>query len=1050
MKGVHNFEQTYKELNAEQKSAVDTIDGPLLVLAGPGTGKTQLLSARVANILTRTDTDPANIACLTFTVNAANNMRERLRKMIGSSANQVVIKTFHSLAADIIASHPEHFYAGAVLNPVSDLASQEMLLSIFDTLPHDNPLASKYDDRYSHLGHALEAIGRAKDAGLSTIKLREEIASHLKDLEQIEAEVVDRFAKTLSHKTLESVADSFNELAASNQSVLANSIARLVNRAVEADLPTGKTTQTGKQKAKLLSTEGDQKVMARERKANAWWQALCDVYEQYQAMLYKRGYMDYSDMLIGVIEALESDEDLRLDIQESVHYMLIDEFQDSNEAQIRLMHLLVDNPNIEKPNIMVVGDPNQTIYGFNGAMLNNTTDFQLFYQEHLTTVDLLLNYRSAQSILDDSRGVIVPYSNIHPDLQAKKEPKNSSVTYCAYETDADQAVLICEHIQAIFAADKAETVAILARGHKSLTYLAQYLTQSKLTVNYEQNIDIRTTSCNQLIITTLSLVQAIIIGDRQASNYQLSQLLRHPAFELDPAATWQLALASNRKTNWVDQSTEHPDTKSIMKWVQQLVSVASSQPLHVLVEQLLSLEFAPNRTLYRQFYEGNTVEQTIIEAQSTNRLIELTKQYAQTDHVSLEAFLSMVAGTADKLFRFSPTTGHYEHAVTLMTVHGAKGLEFDHVFVIDADEGNWKPKTPRYQTPLSLPIHINLDTHSDYARLMYVAMTRAKRSLHVSYVSQVDSKTTALPAEQLAHLTFSTPEPIANDKLAQVEIAQIIAARPRPKTMHELLADKLAAYSLNATHLTSFLDLSKQSMDTFIEESLVKFPQPVSEILAHGIAMHAAMELAQIQTTNKSFDISALKRLYERKLQDENLTSIAVKRLTDRAQQQLDALFGDIGIGFDPNSKPEQSYSATTRSGLVMYGKIDRIDTIDDHTIRIVDYKTGKPITNPNSKAQDILLKQWRHRLQLGFYTLLIKQNKAFSTKHIQAQIVQLDATAADHLCLDYRFDDSELARIEQLALAVFKRIKTLDIPDVKDYEPTLKGIEQFETWLLK
>jgi RecB family exonuclease len=133
-----------------------------------------------------------------------------------------------------------------------------------------------------------------------------------------------------------------------------------------------------------------------------------------------------------------------------------------------------------------------------------------------------------------------------------------------------------------------------------------------------------------------------------------------------------------------------------------------------------------------------------------------------------------------------------------------------------------------------------------------------------------------------------------------------------------------------------------------------------------------------------------------------------------------------------------------------MYGKIDRIDTIDDQTIRIVDYKTGKVLTNPDSKSQDTLLRQWRHRLQLGFYVLLIKQQKSFATKRIQTQIIQLDATSADHLYLDYEFDDAELARIEQLALAVYKRIKTLDIPDVTTYDPTLKGITAFETYLLK
>jgi ATP-dependent exoDNAse (exonuclease V) beta subunit len=268
--------------------------------------------------------------------------------------------------------------------------------------------------------------------------------------------------------------------------------------------------------------------------------------------------------------------------------------------------------------------------------------------------------------------------------------------------------------------------------------------------------------------------------------------------------------------------------------------------------------------------------------------------------------------------------------------------------------------------------------------------------------------------------------------------------------MHELLSDKLAAYSLNATHLTNFLDLSRKGMETFIEENLIGFPQPASDVLANGNAMHAAMELAQIQTTNGKLDLAAIKRLYNHKLGEENLTSTVLERLTSRAYKQLDALFGEIGLKFSPHSKPEQSYSASTAAGLSLYGKIDRVDTINDNTIRIVDYKTGKPITNPASKAQDVLLKQWRHRLQLGFYILLIRQQKLYRGKQIQAQIIQLDATASDHLCLNYEFDEQGLIRIEQLALAVFKHIKALDIPHVSAFEPNLKGIADFEDYLLK
>src|ERR1700733_13907526 len=107
------FREAYAQLNAAQQRAVDVIDGPLLVVAGPGTGKTQLLSTRVANILDKTDADASGILCLTFTNKAATNMRERLYELIGPASRNVVVRTFHSFAAEIMNQYPDYFWNGA-------------------------------------------------------------------------------------------------------------------------------------------------------------------------------------------------------------------------------------------------------------------------------------------------------------------------------------------------------------------------------------------------------------------------------------------------------------------------------------------------------------------------------------------------------------------------------------------------------------------------------------------------------------------------------------------------------------------------------------------------------------------------------------------------------------------------------------------------------------------------------------------------------------------------------------------------------------------------
>lgn len=159
-----DFETRYKKLNARQKEAVDTIDGPVMVVAGPGTGKTELLSMRAANILRSTDTLAENILCLTFTESGADAMRQRLSEVIGPDAYKVAIHTFHSFGSDIISRYGEYFYHGANFRPASELNSYEVLRTIFDSLELASPLNVRMNDEYTYLSDTLSAISDLKKA----------------------------------------------------------------------------------------------------------------------------------------------------------------------------------------------------------------------------------------------------------------------------------------------------------------------------------------------------------------------------------------------------------------------------------------------------------------------------------------------------------------------------------------------------------------------------------------------------------------------------------------------------------------------------------------------------------------------------------------------------------------------------------------------------------------------------------------------------------------------------------------------------------------------
>ncbi len=209
---VQNYEAEYQKLNKQQRQAVDTIDGPLLVVAGPGTGKTQLLGMRVAAILKRTDASANSILCLTFTNKAATNMRERLVTLIGSEAHSVHVKTFHSFAADIMSENPDYFWSGAPLVSAPDAVSLGIIQDILSNLPLDNPLALRFSGMYTAIGDVQQGLKLAKEAGLTPGKLRALINANLAYIDLIEPTLVDILAAKLNIKKLDELSSQIDAL----------------------------------------------------------------------------------------------------------------------------------------------------------------------------------------------------------------------------------------------------------------------------------------------------------------------------------------------------------------------------------------------------------------------------------------------------------------------------------------------------------------------------------------------------------------------------------------------------------------------------------------------------------------------------------------------------------------------------------------------------------------------------------------------------------------------------------------------------------------------
>lgn len=324
------FLQRYEKLNLEQKRAVDTIEGPLLVVAGPGSGKTELLSLRVANILREVDVRPSNILCLTFTENAALNMRQRLEGLIGLDAYKVSIHTFHSFGTHVMGLHPEYFFGGASFAPADEISQLSILNKIFEDLPFDDPLRSIHPEKgFVYLEDVKARIGHIKRAGISPDEFKKILERNHEFYEKTGEEVNQIGSERISAKTISSYK---NLLQIFKQNIpsegeekkdedisfyrsIGEILAISLERALEHVEESGKTSILSEWKSDHISKEGNSyclKSFINEKKMYS----LLSIYERYIKDLNHEGYFDFDDMLLQVIQAAKTNETLRYELTE--------------------------------------------------------------------------------------------------------------------------------------------------------------------------------------------------------------------------------------------------------------------------------------------------------------------------------------------------------------------------------------------------------------------------------------------------------------------------------------------------------------------------------------------------------------------------------------------------------------------------------------------------------------------------------------------------------------------------------------------------------------
>ncbi|MDR1082291.1 MAG: ATP-dependent helicase, partial [Coriobacteriales bacterium] len=429
------------KLNVEQRRAVETIDGAVLVVAGPGTGKTQLLSLRAANILMNRDVTAGNILCLTFTEAGAAAMTKRLSSLIGRDAYGVHISTFHSFATSLRDRYPSYFDRGALDHVISALQAKRLINTLLHELPVTDPLyQNQQDGIFGNLGDVQSLISTIKRAGLAPEKFRAIIEQNLRFFEFAERNtpLLEQINTPLSgsrdskREFLDALREQTTEWTASLPSELTQRVTEVpgiyvpyathfVYALAEHELydeETGKTTGYQNLRSRFFKKDKGGRFVFGDREVCEKLRSALGVFEAYQARLKRDACYDFDDMISDAIEAIEHSPELKFALQNQYRYLMVDEFQDTNGAQMRILDLLTDNS--RQPNILAVGDDDQAIMRFQGASVEFINQFEKHY-DSVCRVVLKTNYRSTPSLVRLGQTIAQHIENRAPASATEKK-----------------------------------------------------------------------------------------------------------------------------------------------------------------------------------------------------------------------------------------------------------------------------------------------------------------------------------------------------------------------------------------------------------------------------------------------------------------------------------------------------------------------------------------------------------------------------------------------------------------------------------------------------
>ena len=992
--------------NSKQQQAIDILNGQVMLLAGPGTGKTFTVIHRIEKMLAD-GVEPSSILCLTFSDAAASEMRQRLIKKMGVVASAVDIYTYHSFCNDLIKTYPDKFEMTSGVKLITDAEKISIMKECIDDANLEFFVPSRAD-RYFFTKNFISYVEKlktqrvSKDEYMACIDTNPVLMPRYKELE---SEIYEREqAGNTKNKT------RYNEL---------------------------------------------EKIKTNIEKAKELW----TLFELYSAKMINKNLIDFSDMINLVLTSFEEDSQFLSEVSNKYKYFLVDEYQDTNDLQNQIIFNLLDG-NDEK-NIFVVGDDDQIIYGFQGAKSDNIENFLTKYPNTIV-ICLEENNRSTQTILDFSNLIVNQDENrlennlyfkekynISKKLTAKNPKiivKDKKIKRIQFGEILQEFNYIVDDIKTLIESDFApktdedkidySQIAIISKKRAELQTFAELLKGKNIPFQIDEGKSIFAIRSTILIYFYIKAMNNYL-----TSSDKLFGLLLSEPFKIDQQDYNKIL---EEKRLWKkDESSDFitlmrnlngwKNPEKITKFLETfdyLQDYASSNNLRNTVVEII------NRTgLLTYFYKSgkNRSEnlagiRKIISEATDFQNSDSTKNLSDFVKYLDDCFENEIDINLDK-------DSVVQNAVQLMTYHGSKGREFEYVYLPNLISSNWEDfrmpgeyKLITEDVPDKDAAQAKKD--SELLKLLFVGITRAKHTLTISFADSNNGKAQQITKylEPTANYDFDSEqfECSADDLTTEFYRSVSSDVFDNQKAFKNEIEERVKSVVLSPSRLNDYLSCPRKFF--YVKVLGIDVEEADWDGANFGTLIHSLLERAVKVAKESAYPtLEEILEKFRLGMDGMKFSSEAKKEKYFKQGQKLLTnyypYFSQIPISRITDI--EFSFYGVDVDGDFITGKIDRIEKNSDGTFELYDYKTGNYTSEkkiaPNEEKQNYFN-------QLCFYKYAYE--KLTGNKVSKVGIIYVENHEKS---VDKYLTDDDMKYIETLIKDTYQNIKALKFNPIKE-----------------